>query len=82
MIDRLEALFHPEMLQKFVGRGHAAMRDFEAWICNSGYRRRAQTSQQRFISVLSAFSEFYQDIHGNSEYSSACRKHYNRMSRR
>src|SRR6266540_5893908 len=30
IIDRLEALFHPEMLQKFGGWDHTTMRDFEA----------------------------------------------------
>lgn len=30
MVDRLEALFHPEMRQKLGGRDQATMRDFEA----------------------------------------------------
>src|SRR5262245_1600868 len=30
MVDRLEALFHPEMRQKLGGRDHTTMRDFEA----------------------------------------------------
>jgi len=32
MIDRLEALFHPEMRRKLGGWDHTAMRDFEAWL--------------------------------------------------
>src|SRR5262245_25815195 len=32
MIDRLEALFHPEMRQKLGGRDHTTMLDFEAWL--------------------------------------------------
>src|SRR5215510_933818 len=31
MIDRLEALFHPEVCQKLGGRYHTTMRDFETW---------------------------------------------------
>src|SRR5262245_56593224 len=32
MIDRLEALFHPEMRRKLGGWYHTPMRDFEAWL--------------------------------------------------
>jgi hypothetical protein len=32
MIDRLEALFHPEMRQKLGGRDHTTMLDFESWL--------------------------------------------------
>jgi hypothetical protein len=53
-------------------------RPLERQVVRSLLERYLKVQHQLFISLLSAFSEFYQDIHGYPKYSPACRNHRNR----